>query len=93
VSALFPTTGLMTGLQVPGRTYEGWFIGSGVEYAFGWLPGLYWKNEYRFADYAAKTTTVMCTAASLCGVVGSTAFAERIHPYVQTVRTELVWRF
>jgi outer membrane immunogenic protein len=90
--AVFPVIGQTTGLQLPGRTYQGWFVGSGVEYAIGWLPGLFWKNEYRFADYRSRTDTVLCTSAA-CGVVGPTAFGERIHPYVQTVRTELVWRF
>jgi hypothetical protein len=36
---------------------------------------------------------VICTSATLCGAAGPTAFAERTHPYVQTVRSELVWRF
>jgi hypothetical protein len=90
---IFPNIGLATGLQLPGRTYKGWFIGSGVEYAIGWLPGLFWKNEYRFADYRSRDDIVICTSAALCGVAGPTAFSERIHPYVQTVRSELVWRF
>jgi outer membrane immunogenic protein len=90
--AIFPTIGTATGLQLPERTYQGWFVGGGVEYALGWLPGLFWKTEYRFADYRARTDTVLCTTAA-CGAVGSTAFAERVHPYVQTVRSELVWRF
>lgn len=93
VSALFPAIGAPVGLQVPARSYRGWFVGGGTEYAIGWLPGLFWKNEYRFADYGDSTDTVICTAAALCGVVGPTAFAERNHPRVQTVRTELVWRF
>src|SRR5262245_14275306 len=91
--AVFPVAGNATGLQLPKRTYQGWFIGGGAEYAIGWVPGLFWKNEYRFADYDTRTDTVLCTSAALCGAVGGTAFAEQIHPYVHTVRTELVFRF
>jgi outer membrane immunogenic protein len=72
---------------------RGWFLGGGAEYAVGWLPGLFWKNEYRFADFGTRSDTVLCNSAALCGVLGATALAERNHPYVQTVRTELVWRF
>jgi outer membrane immunogenic protein len=93
ISALFPATGSPTGLQLPGRTHQGWFLGSGVEYALGWLPGLFWKTEYRFAQYDERTDTVICTSAALCGAAGPTAFAERNRPYVQTIRSELVWRF
>jgi outer membrane immunogenic protein len=93
VTALFPNNGTSTGLSLPSRKYQGWFLGGGVEYAIGWLPGLFWKTEYRFADYRSRTDTVVCNTASLCGVVGPTAFAEENRPYVQTVRSELVWRF
>jgi outer membrane immunogenic protein len=92
VSALFPTIGTPTGLQLPARTHRGWFLGAGVEYGVSWLPGLFWKTEYRFAEFNTRTDTVVCTSA-VCGVVGPTAFAERNRPYVQTVRTEVVWRF
>jgi hypothetical protein len=34
-----------------GRTAKGWFLGSGVEYQSGWVPGLTWKTEYRFSEY------------------------------------------
>lgn len=78
---------------MPGRTHQGWFIGGGAEYAIGWLPGLFWKNEYRWAQYDSRQDVVNCTTAALCGVVGPTAFAERNRPSVQTVRSELVWRF
>jgi outer membrane immunogenic protein len=93
VSNLFPVFGAPTGLELSARTYSGWFVGAGTEYALGWLPGLFWKSEYRFANYGSRTDTVICTSAALCGVAGPTAFAEQTHPYVQTVRTELVWRF
>jgi len=76
------------GFAVPDQKYNGYFIGSGVEYAFNWLPGLYWKTEYRFADYRTQSLGVFSTSTgALTGTFEST------HPYVHTVRTELVWRF
>ena len=65
----------------------GWFIGSGYEYALGWLPGLYWKTEYRFADYGDRTDTVIVLAT------GAPFEDTTSHKYVQTIRSELVWRF
>ncbi len=80
--------GTPTGLAVPDQTYDGFFIGGGAEYALGFIPGLYLKSEYRFADYGTKTLDVFATATGVPTGVG-----ERTHPYVQTVRTDLVWRF
>src|SRR5262245_54222563 len=84
-----------TGLQLGAQRYNGFFIGGGAEYAIDWWPGLFWKSEYRFADYRSATTSINCVNVGLCGVtwVGPTGISERIHSYVQTVRTELVWRF
>ena len=83
------------GLQLGAQRYNGFFIGGGTEYAIDWWPGLFWKSEYRFADYRSATTSINCVNAALFGAiwVGPTGISERIHTYVQTVRTELVWRF
>ena len=93
VNAVFPNFGAPTGLQLPSRTQHGWFVGVGAEYALPWLPSLFWKNEFRFADYGTRTDAVNCTTAALCGPVGPTAFSERNTLYVETFCTELVWRF
>src|SRR4030088_905855 len=37
------------------RTYKGWFLGAGDEYALTFLPGLFWKTEYRFSEFDAAT--------------------------------------
>jgi len=72
---------------LPGTTYDGWFLGSGFEYSFNWLvPGLFLKTEYRFSSYNAKTVTDL-------DVPVPTSFSESLHPYVQTVTTQLVYRF
>src|SRR5439155_19920029 len=43
--------GTPLGAALPGRTVQGWFLGSGVEYQSGWIPNLTWKTEYRFSEY------------------------------------------
>jgi outer membrane immunogenic protein len=82
--------GHLTGLAAPAQTYNGWFIGSGYEYALSFfpLPGLFWKTEYRWADYRAANLAVFHTATGLPNGV-----LEATHPFVQTIRTEIVWRF
>ena len=49
---------------MPAKTYNGWFIGSGYEYAFDWLPipGLFWKTEYRYSQYNSATPSFVTTA-------------------------------
>jgi outer membrane immunogenic protein len=69
---------------IPATTYKGWFLGSGYEYGLGFMPGLFWKTEYRFADYQAQTVPIVYTD-------GSDSFDS--HKYVQTIRSELVYRF
>jgi outer membrane immunogenic protein len=72
---------------IPATTYKGWFLGSGYEYGLGFMPGLFWKTEYRFADYQAQTLPVVdATDGDTLGTFDS-------HKYVQTIRSELVYRF
>jgi outer membrane immunogenic protein len=73
--------------SIPATTYKGWFLGSGYEYGLGFMPGLFWKTEYRFSDYQAQTVPVVdATDGTTFGTVDS-------HKYVQTIRSELVYRF
>jgi outer membrane immunogenic protein len=74
--------------HLPANTYSGWFIGTGYEYALGFLPGLYWKTEYRFADYSTDRLSIITTSTG-----APFGFALETHKYVHTVRSELVWRF
>jgi outer membrane immunogenic protein len=83
---LAPVGGVTTFIS-PAQTWSGWFLGSGYEYKLDWLPGLMWKTEYRFADYGNKTIPLLTAAG------GPTVLATNSHPYIQTVRTELVYRF
>jgi outer membrane immunogenic protein len=77
---------------LPAQNFNGWFLGGGTEYALGWLPGLYWRSEYRFADYRSESTTVACISGN-CNTLAGINAIDNAHPYVQTVRSELVWRF
>jgi outer membrane immunogenic protein len=83
--APFPGTVVTT--QLPAHRLDGWFIGTGYEYNLGWLPGLTWKTEYRFADYGSRTDTIINVPG------GGTSFLSNSHLFVQTLRSELVWRF
>jgi outer membrane immunogenic protein len=76
----------LAGWSVAAHTYDGFFLGSGYEYGLGWLPGLFWKTEYRFADYGTDRNAI------LVGGVPSGSTADQ-HKYVQTIRSELVYRF
>jgi outer membrane immunogenic protein len=76
-------------LQLLSERYNGFFLGGGAEYAIGWLPGLFWKTEYRFADYRTRSTPIGCPGCN----PNPSGLAERNNVYTQTVRTALVWRF
>jgi outer membrane immunogenic protein len=84
--------GALTGLALPATTYKGGFLGFGVEYAFNnaWLPiqGLFWRTEARTYDYRSQTPAVFATATGLPNGV-----TQYTHPYVQTVTSELIYRF
>jgi outer membrane immunogenic protein len=67
------------------QRYNGYFIGGGVEYMFA--PGWFAKTEYRYADYRSRDIQIINAAGLPIG------FSERIHPYVQTIRSELVYKF
>ena len=84
----FAFTGTAATTFLPGQRYKGWFLGTGYEYGISFLPGLYWKTEYRFADYKAESLpfTVIATGLPTGDFLDSRKF-------VQTIRSELVYRF
>jgi outer membrane immunogenic protein len=75
-----------TGFSVPAQTYSGWFLGGGYEYNLGWLPGLFWRTEYRLAEYDRRSRVLLQDGAP-------TEVSVDSKPFVQTIRSELVWRF
>ncbi len=76
------------GLDIASHDFGGWFIGGGTEYALTFLPGLFWRNEYRFSSYQSADLPIVVTTTGT--PIGT---AEHVQPYVQTISTGLVWRF
>jgi outer membrane immunogenic protein len=79
--------GLVADQYIPGQTYSGYFIGSGIEYAVGFMPGLYVKTEYRFSDFNGATITGRSIATN--AVIDE----YDVHKYTHTVRTTLSYKF
>jgi len=79
--------GAATGTSIAATTYNGWFLGSGFEYSFDFLPlpGLFLKTEYRYSSFD-------WTNVPLAGP-GAAGFNIDSRKYTQTISTELIWRF
>jgi outer membrane immunogenic protein len=91
IQNVFPATGTPFS-SVPSQTYSGWFLGSGVEAKLPWFGnGWFARTEYRYASYGSKTLPDVCTIGGC--VAGTPVALVSIHPYVQTVRSELVYKF
>lgn len=85
-----------TGLQVPGQTFDGWFVGAGVEYAFDWMPGLFVKSEGRASYYDRRDSRLPCiSAGTQCAGVTPDPFGniDSRRPITYTTKIELVYRF
>jgi outer membrane immunogenic protein len=51
------------------------FVGTGIEYSFDWLPGLFIESEGRAAWFERKDSRAACvTAGSDCNGPGSPSF-------------------
>jgi outer membrane immunogenic protein len=85
---LGPPFGIAIGAYTDQRTYKGWFLGAGDEYALSFLPGLFWKTEYRVSEFNRESNALFRTSTGL-----PTTFSEDSRKWVQTVRSELVYRF
>jgi outer membrane immunogenic protein len=79
---------IITGLHINSQNFHGYFLGAGDEYALNFLPGLFWKTEYRFSDFNSKDIPVLSNTTGLPNGVG-----ERTHIYEHSIRSELVYRF
>jgi len=89
-----------TGVQIPGQTFDGFFVGSGIEYAFDWMPGLFVRSEGRAAYYSRKDVSptcvgagTVCAGAAAPGVIGASVATDSRRPIVYTTKAELVYRF
>jgi outer membrane immunogenic protein len=80
--------GAFSGVTWPDQNFSGYFLGSGTEYMIA--PGWFVKTEYRYASYNSKTIT---------GAIGPpagpflTSAEMSVKPQVQTIRSELVYKF
>jgi outer membrane immunogenic protein len=83
-----PPFGVSVGAFLDKRTYKGWFLGAGDEYALSFLPGLFWKTEYRVSEFNRESNSLFRTSTGL-----PTIYSEDSKKWVQTVRSELVYRF
>lgn len=89
---LFQTVnGNAIGLNYPNYNTNGWFIGGGYEYNLSDIipiQGLFWRTEYRFAQYDKRNLSEVITAT---GVPDGNI--EHSQAFVQTITSSLVWRF
>jgi outer membrane immunogenic protein len=85
LSSFFAPGGIAT---LPGSTKGGWFIGTGEEYALGFLPGLFWKTEYRYSELDQGNVALRSTFGG-----GPTGISETQRVHEHSVRSELVYRF
>jgi outer membrane immunogenic protein len=79
---------LVADLTTSGFTRNGWFIGAGDEYALSFLPGLFWKTEYRYSEFDRASTPIVTLPA-----LAPTGFTENQKVREHSVRSELVYRF
>ncbi len=85
----FSALGALTpSVTTPAITRDGWFIGFGDEYALSFLPGLFWKTEYRYSEFDRATVSVNVWNT---GVPTGASATEKVRE--QSIRTELVYRF
>ena len=82
------STGTPVDAHIGAHTYSGWFLGSGVEYAVPIWSGLFWRNEYRYARYEAADLPEVVTSTGV-----QTSIAVHSQKNVQTIRSELIFRF
>jgi outer membrane immunogenic protein len=82
----------LTSVSLPSQTRGGWFIGGGAEYALGWWKNVFWRTEYRFAQYNSQTVSTICITGT-CGGAGAVHAIDTSKAYEQTVTSSLVWRF
>ena len=70
------------------HNYGGYFIGAGDEYALKFLPGLFWKTEYRVSEFNRRDNVLINATTNL-----PTGDVYASKKWDQTIRSELVYRF
>jgi outer membrane immunogenic protein len=82
-----------TGISMDAQKYKGWFLATGYEYGLDFIPGLFWKTEYRYANYRAENPALTGPGTALVAVLPTGIGFENSKKDVQTIRSELVYRF
>jgi outer membrane immunogenic protein len=77
--------GTPTGAFLDKRTFKGYFLGAGDEYALSFMPGLFWKTEYRVSQFDVQNRPLLGTG------FGAANYDSK--KWEQSVRSELVYRF
>jgi outer membrane immunogenic protein len=85
-SAAIPATAPL--FFIDKHTYNGWFLGAGDEYALNFVPGLFWKTEYRFSEYDTATNPIRNFTTG--ALIGDSIDSKK---FVHTVRSELTYHF
>jgi outer membrane immunogenic protein len=88
LTTLSTVPSVAVGADIAARTSNGWFIGGGDEVALEWVKGLFWRTEYRYSSYQGADLPIVVTATG-----APIGLAEHVQKQVQTIATELVWRF
>jgi outer membrane immunogenic protein len=84
----FGLAGTASGFATPEFTTDGWFLGGGTEASLSLFGGgWFWRNEYRYARYETSSLPEVNLAT------GAAANAISFKPDVQTVTTQLVYKF
>jgi outer membrane immunogenic protein len=99
-------TGVPTGAQLAAQSFNGVFVGSGFEYSFDFLPGLFVKTEGRANIYSRKDVQPTCVTVTApnCPALGTLIGAPGVNgapfqdmdsrrPVTYTAMTSLVYRF
>jgi outer membrane immunogenic protein len=76
--------------SVAGKNYNGYFLGSGFEYAFAFLPGFFLKTEYRFSSFNDAHLAILPAGGAGAAPAGLIFNSTK---YVETFGTSLIYRF
>ena len=69
------------------HTYSGWFVGTGLETALPFLGNNWFARiEYRYASYRNANTPALLASGAVVDIIS-------FQPRVETLRTEIVYRF
>jgi outer membrane immunogenic protein len=85
--------GLPSPYSTAAFSQSGWFLGGGVETSLAsFIPGLFSRTEYRYQYYGTATLADTCPTPGV-GACGGPQNSITFHPSVQSIRSELVYKF